>query len=117
VVLAEADDEVYRITSSRFTFNGQTCVLRNQLSSNKLQIVTTGGTVVRDNAGSYNTTDGTVNIRGVTFDAYEGASIKISALPGNQSTIKPLRNYILSIDNALSIAQGVIDYQNTEITL
>ena len=117
VVLSEPDDEVYRITSSRFTFNGQTCVLRNQLSSNKLQIVTTGGTVVRDNAGSYNTTDGTVNIRGVTFDAYEGASIKISALPGNQSTIKPLRNYILSIDNALSIAQGVIDYQNTEITL
>ena len=117
VTLAEPDDEVYRISSTRFTFSGQTCVLRNQLNTNKLQIVTTNGTVVRDNAGSYNTTDGTVNIRGVTFDAYEGSAIKVSVLPANQSTIRPLRNYILSIDTGLSIAQGVVDYQETEITL
>ena len=98
-------------------FYSKSDILRNQLNTNKLQIVTTNGTVVRDNAGSYNTANGTVNIRGVTFDAYEGSAIKVSALPANQSTIKPLRNYILSIDSALSIAQGVIDYQETEITL
>lgn len=117
VVLADPDDELYRVTSSRFTFGGQTCILRNQLNTNKLQIVTTNGVIARDNAGSYNTADGTVNIRGVTFDAFEGESIKISATPANQSTIRPLRNYILSFDGALSISQGVIDYQNTEITL
>jgi hypothetical protein len=117
VVLADPDDEFYRVTSTRFTFGGRSCILRNQLSSNKLQIVSTAGTVVLDNAGTYSTTNGTVNIRGVTFDAYEGASIKISVTPANQSTIKPLRNYILDIDGALSIAQGVVDYQNTEVTL
>ena len=117
VVLADPDDEFYRVTSSRFTFGGRSCILRNQLTSNKLQIVSTAGTVVLDNAGTYSTTNGTVNIRGVTFDAYEGASIKISVTPANQSTIKPLRNYILELDAALSIAQGVIDYQNTEVTL
>ena len=117
VVLADPDDEFYRVTSSRFTFGGRSCILRNQLGSNKLQIVSTAGTVVLDNAGTYSTTNGTVNIRGVTFDAYEGTSIKISVTPANQSTIKPLRNYILDIDAALSIAQGVVDYQNTEVTL
>ena len=117
VVLADPDDEFYRVTSTRFTFGGRSCILRNQLSSNKLQIVSTAGTVVLDNAGTYSTTNGTVNIRGVTFDAYEGTSIKISVTPANQSTIKPLRNYILDIDAALSIAQGVVDYQNTEVTL
>jgi hypothetical protein len=117
VVLADPDDELYRVTSSRFTFGGRSCILRNQLTSNKLQIVSTAGTVVLDNAGTYSTTNGTVNIRGVTFDAYEGASIKISVTPANQSTIKPLRNYILELDAALSIAQGIIDYQNTEVTL
>ena len=117
VVLADPDDEFYRVTSTRFTFGGRSCILRNQLNSNKLQIFSTAGTVVLDNAGTYNTTNGTVNIRGVTFDAYEGASIKISVTPANQSTIRPLRNYILDIDGALSIAQGVVDYQNTEVTL
>ena len=117
VILADPDDEFYRVTSTRFTFGGRSCILRNQLSSNKLQIVSTAGTVVLDNAGTYSTTNGTVNIRGVTFDAYEGTSIKISVTPANQSTIKPLRNYILDIDAALSIAQGVVDYQNTEVTL
>lgn len=117
VILAEPDDTTYVVSSTRFTFNSQTCILRNQLNSNKIQVVTTGGTVVRDNAGSYNTAEGTVNVRGVTFDSFEGSAIKISVTPANQSTIKPLRNYILTIDTTASISQGVIDYQNTEITL
>lgn len=117
VAIATPDDEIYRVASSRFTFNGQTCTIRNQLDSNKLQIIATGGTLIRDNIGSYDNIRGTVNIRGFNPTAYEGDSIKISVVPANQSTIKPLRNYILNIDNTLSFAQGLIDYQNTEITL
>jgi len=54
-----------------------------------------------------------VNIRGVNIEAFEGTAIKINVTPANQSTIKPLRNYIIGIDPALSFAQGVIDFQNT----
>lgn len=116
VVLADPDDKTYIITSSRFTYKGLTCILRNQLDTNKLQIIS-DNTVILDNAGSYNASEGTINIRGVTFDAYEGAFIKISAVPANQSTIKPLRNYILELDSSKSIVSGTIDYQDTELTL
>mgnify|MGYP000479805738 CR=1 FL=1 len=111
--IANPDDVNLIIESSRFTFSGQTCLLRNQLNTNKLQIVTTGGSVLKDNAGSYDPARGIVNIRGVNIEAFEGTAIKINVVPANQSTIKPLRNYIIGIDPTLSFAQGVIDFQNT----
>ena len=111
--IANPDDVNLIVESSRFTFSGQTCLLRNQLNTNKLQIVTTAGTVLKDNAGSYDAAGGIVNIRGVNIEAFEGTAIKINVTPANQSTIKPLRNYIIGIDPALSFAQGVIDFQNT----
>lgn len=115
--IAEADDRVYVVESSTFTFSGQDCIIRNQLNSTKLQVVTTAGTVLKDNVGSYNPTAGTVSIRGFNASAYSGVSIKINVTPANQSTIKPLRNYTLALDEALSFAQGVVDYQNTETVL
>ena len=118
VVIANPDDVNYRITSTRFTFNGETCFLRNKLSDNKLEVVeVSSGVVQADNIGSYNATAGTVNLRGFTVSAYEGSVIKISATPANQSTIKPLRNYIITIDNDRSTAQATIDYQNTAVVL
>ena len=115
--IAAPDDVNYRVESTRFTFNGQDCLIRNQLNTNKLQVVTTAGTVLRDNVGSYNDVEGTVNIRGLTLSAYQGTSIKLSVVPANQSTIKPLRNYVIGLDEGLSFAQGVIDYQNTETVI
>ena len=39
--------------------------------------------------------------------------LKISAVPANESTIRPLRNYVIDIDSGLSFAKAQIDYQNT----
>jgi len=117
MAIAAADDKTFIVESTRFTFSGQDCVIKNQLDSTKLQVVTTGGTVLKDNVGSYDPSGGTVNIRGLEVSAIVGSSVKITVLPANQSTIKPLRNYILSIDNELSFSQGIIDNQQIETVL
>ena len=49
--------------------------------------------------------------------AIEGDAIKFSATPANQSTVRPLRNFILDIDKTKSQATGIIDNQNTLTTL
>jgi Flp pilus assembly protein TadG len=115
--IATPDDVNYRVTSTRFTFNNQTCFIRNQLNSNRLQVIGPNGAVVQDNIGSYNATNGTVNIRGFKASAFEGPAIKVSVVPANESTIRPLRGYILSIDTETSIASGIIDPQNTAVVI
>lgn len=115
--IAEADDKDYIVTSSRFTYSSQTCILRNKLSSNKLQVVNLENTVIVDNIGSFNSLAGVVNITGFLPSAYEGDAIKVTVTPANQSTIRPLRNYILSIDQSTSVATAIIDYQNTAVSL
>ena len=117
VIIADPDDVNYRVTSSRFTFAGQTCTLRNKLNSNTIQIISSTGTVIKDNSGSYNASKGTVTITAFQPTAIEGSEIKLSVVPANESTIRPLRNYILNIDQSVSFAQAIIDYQNTETVL
>ena len=73
--------------------------------------------VVVDNIGSYNTGTGVVSITGFNVSNYEGSDIKISIVPANQSTVKPLRNYIISYDTSSSTTGANIDYQNTATTL
>lgn len=115
--IAEADDKNYIVTSSRFTYANQTCVLRNRLGSTKIQVVNLENAVIVDNVGSFNPLTGLVSITGFMPTAYEGAAIKVTATPANQSTIRPLRNYILSIDESTSVASAIIDYQNTAVSL
>lgn len=118
VELANPDDVNYIVTSTRFTFNNETCFIRNKLSDNKLEIVgVTSGIIQADNIGEYNATAGTVTIRGFAPTSIEGSFIRVSVTPANQSTIKPLRNYILTIDNERSTADATIDYQNTAVIL
>lgn len=118
VELANPDDVNYIVTSTRFTFNDETCFIRNKLSDNKLEIVgVTSGILQADNIGEYNATAGTVTIRGFAPTSIEGSFIRVSVTPANQSTIKPLRNYILTIDNERSTADATIDYQNTAVIL
>ena len=74
------------------------------------------GTIEIDNAGSYDTAKGTVTLTGFTPTAFEGSEIVIEAAPANQSTVRPLRNYILDIDPT-SASVALLDFQNTAVTL
>ena len=120
VAIALPDDDTRKITSSRFTYNGVSSSIVNKLDdvSSNLQIINaTTEEVLVDNIGNYNASKGTVNLSGFNISAFSGDSIKVSAIPANQSTIRPLRSYILSLDESISAANAVIDYQNTLATI
>ena len=118
VALAVPDDVNRIITSGRFIYGGEECKIQNRLKSNKLEIVNLEGTVKVDNVGEYNDTKGTILIQGFNPTSITGGSqLKISAVPVNQSTIRPLRNYILDIDSEVIQATAQIDYQETRLTL
>ncbi len=117
VALAEPDDVVSTLTTSQFTFNSQTCSIKNQLGTTKLQIVSIDGTIEVDNIGSYNNLTGVVSLTGFKPTAFEGDAIDISITPANQSTIRPLRNYILDIDTTASTSRAVLDFQNTAVSI
>ncbi len=105
------------VTSTNFTFNTKNCSIKNKLSSNKLQIVSVDGTVEVDNIGSYDAAKGTINLVGFNPSAIVGSSIKFSVVPANQSTIRPLRNFILDVDTQRSSSTALLDFQNTAVTL
>ena len=105
------------MTSSKFVVNNKTCTLQNVLNNTKLQIVTEDGDIEVDNAGSFDSLAGTVNLTGFNPSSFQGSSIKISVTPGNESTIRPLRNFILDIDNSLSVTRAILDFQNTAASL
>ena len=120
VALAAPDDVNRIVTSTPFTQSGNTCVIRNRLSSTTLEIFdSTNGVVIQDNIGSYNQTTGKVVLNGFgsNVTAFNGDSINISVVPANQNTIKPLRNYIINLDTAVTSAAGTVDFQNTTTTL
>jgi hypothetical protein len=110
VSIAAPDDNEYIITSNEFTFQSQTCMLRNKLGSNIIQIVAiAGGAIIVDNVGSYMAATGVVTINyfnptsisaGLTF-------IKLAAVPSNQSALAPTRNEILNFDTDRSTTTAV----------
>ena len=113
VLLAEPDLNTYTITSSRFTYLGQTAIIRNKLGTNTLQVQSVSEDIIIDNIGSYTPSTGVVELIAFNPEAATNDIIKISAVPFNESTIRPLRNYIIDIDAGLSYARAQIDYQNT----
>lgn len=115
--IALPDDQVETVLSSQFTFGGQSCRIRNRLSTTKLQIVNSEEIVVQDNVGSFDPVAGVVNIRGFAPESFLGEQMKVSVIPSNQATIKPLRNFILSMDRELSFAEGLIDDQSIRVVL
>lgn len=118
VLIATADDEFHTVTTSRFTFNSRICFIRNKLKSTKLQIINADGGVEVDNIGTYTPDTGVVQLVGFNPTSIEGGTqIKIKVTPANQSTVRPLRNYILKLDTQLSTALATIDYQNTQTSL
>lgn len=120
VVLADPDDVKHVVVSSRFLFGGGIeCVIRNKLNTNVLEVVNnTTQDVLQDNAGTYNTFNGTIDIVGVNIESVVGgSSIKFSVIPLNDDTIRPLRQYILKQDETVSASAGLQDFQNTKTTI
>lgn len=117
VKIADPDDVNTIVSSSNFTFNGQNCVVKNLLSTNILQIVSTTGAVLANNIGNYDTNAGRVTLTGFKVSSFQGASIKISVVPANQSTIRPLRNFVIDIDTDVSVSSAILDFQNTKTAL
>ena len=114
--IASTDDVNYRVTSSLFKFNGNSCFLRNKLNTNQLEVFdTVSSTVVVDNVGDYS--GDIVNIVGLQVDDVVGANsfVKVSVVPANQSAIAPLRNDIIELDGdksftrVVNVADGVIN--------
>lgn len=111
VSIAAPDDETFRITSSSFTFRDQTCQIRNELGSAKLQVINiSSGRAVVDNVGTYNPTAGRVDLVGLEVDGLLGGQgyITLSVVPANQSAISPQREYILEQDVPRSTARGIL---------
>ena len=119
VELASPDPTSNTLTTSTFIFNNKVCSIRNLLNSTKLQIVNALGEVEVDNIGSYSTIDGTVTITGFLPTGITAGVdyIKVSVKPANESTVRPLRSYILNIDEGPSFATGTVDRQQTDVTL
>jgi len=119
VALAAPDDVNYIITSNQFTLNNKICIIRNKLGTNTLQVVDTDNNVQVSSIGSYNQNNGVVTITGFAPISISGGLnyIRITATPANQSTIIPLRNYVLNIDTTRSFASGIVDYGKTQVAL
>lgn len=119
VKIAEPDDVNVIIRSSTFIFNDKPCSIQNTLASNKLQIVDAIGQTIIDNIGSYDPDKGTISLVGFEPQQITTGNdfIKFSAVPANQGTIRPLRNYIINIDNDISFASGIIDRQTLQVSL
>lgn len=119
VKIAEPDDVNTIIRSSTFIFNDKPCSIQNALASNKLQIIDALGQIVIDNIGSYNDDKGTISLVGFAPQQITTGNdfIKFSAVPANQGTIRPLRNYIINVDQDISFASGIIDRQTLQVSL
>lgn len=116
--IATPNDLSHTVTTSRFTFNSRICFIRNKLKTTKLQIVNADGGVEIDNIGTYEPDTGKVTLEGFNPASIEGGTqLRITVTPANQSTVRPLRNYIIKLDNQLSTSLAQIDYQNTQTSL
>lgn len=112
VGLSVPDDVNHIITSNQFTLKNKTCVLRNKLNSNKLEVFNTeDNEVLVDNVGSY---DGdTVFIVGLQIDNFVGSDtfIKLSAKPANESAITPFRQDIIEFDQSNTFSR-IVDVES-----
>ena len=117
--LASPDNDDHTVISSVFKSNGQNVIIKNQLGTTKLQLLDLNGIIKVNNIGSYDPAKGKVMLSAlrVDEDGYIGTGIKISAIPANQSTLSPLRNYIITMDEDLSTTTGFIDTGANKVTL
>jgi len=120
VTISSPDKDEHIITSSVFSSNGVNVTIMNELGSSKLRLIGLDGAVIIDNIGSYDSAKGSVTLSSLFIDQSSYLSetgIKISATPSNQSTISPLRNYIIVLDSDFSSTVGLVDTGETRVTL
>jgi len=118
VKIASPDDVIHRVTTTAFTYNGVSAFIKNKLSSTTLQILNSStSAILVDNIGTYNETSGVVSLNGFNISAISGDEIKVTIVPADQSTVRPLRNYIISLDTTVSAASATIDHQETSSTI
>lgn len=117
--IADADDVFYRITTDAFEYNGVVAKVKNRLSTNQLAIFDLDDNILVDNVGSYDADKGTVDFVGFRpTRMLSGASeIKIQVVPRDDSSIQPLRNYILQLETDKSSATAVIDRQTETLVV
>ena len=116
--IASPDDVNHRVTTSTFTYEGTNSIIKNKLGSTVLQILNNStSAVLVDNIGTYNETSGVISLIGFNISAFSGDEIKVSIVPADENTIRPLRNYIISLDASVSAAKAIIDHQETVSTI
>lgn len=119
VVIASPDKDDHIIQSSMFKWYDKNVFVRNELGSTRLQLFDVNGDVKLSNAGFYDAAKGTVNLRAlrIDVDGYLSSGLKISATPANQSTISPLRNYIIKLDSSGSTVISNTEQGSTKVLL
>lgn len=119
VTIAAPDDVQTIITSSTFRLDNKVCLIKNELNKNKLIITDTLGNVVRDNVGSFDAGKGEIELNGFAPESITSgqAFIKISAKPADESVVRPLRNYVIKLDEDASFASALVDRQTVNVTL
>lgn len=119
ITIAAPDDVQTIITSSTFRLDNKVCLIKNQLNKNKLIITDTLGNVVRDNVGEFDPGAGKIELNGFAPTAITSGTnfLKISAKPADESVVRPLRNYIIKLDEDASFASGEVDRQTVNVTL
>lgn len=115
-LLALPDKDDYVITTSPFRYYNQNAVIKNELGTYRLQILDMDNNVLVSNVGDYQPADGTVNFKSWRMERDTSDFIKVSAIPANPSTIKPLRNYLFDLDDD-SIVVVNVEKDGTKVLL
>jgi len=105
------------VKSDFFTFKGVLCNIQNKLGSTKLQIFDQEGKIRQDNVGEYVPDSGKVKLKGFTPVSISSGNsfLKIKATPKNDSTIKPLRNNVVTLGENLVTAVADVDAANSTV--
>ncbi len=115
--IADPDDVFNRIITDAFEFQGTVAVVKNRLSSNQLAVFDLDDNILVDNVGNYDVSSGKVSFVGFSPTRLLSGSneIKITVVPADDSSIKPLRNYILKLSTETSSASAVLDRQTATL--
>ena len=125
--LAAPDKDEHTIVTSVFkgkvttSSQEENLQIKNKLGSNVLQLLDIDNVVKVSNIGNYDASKGKVSINALILSTPDSSQnfkpIKVSGTPSNQSTINPLRNYVVKLDEEISIASGSIDTGSTKVLL
>ena len=113
--IAVPDKDTFTVTSSIFSYKGQNVLIKNKLGSNQLQILDLNDSVKVTNIGTYDSAKGLITLSGLNVEL--STNLKMYVVPANQSTLVPLRNYILSLDESRLSVMGYTETVNSKAVL